>query len=52
VLVTLGDRHHLDGSVVIGSLVIIQQSLWMTQAILRAVVDDSPRQSVEESARR
>ena len=31
VLVTLGDRHHLDGSVVIGSSVIIRRSLWMTQ---------------------
>ena len=30
-LVTLGDRHHLDSLVVIGSLVIIRQSLWMTQ---------------------
>jgi hypothetical protein len=33
-LVTLGDRHHLDGSVVIENLVIIRQSLWMTQVIL------------------
>jgi hypothetical protein len=33
-LVTLGDRHHLDGSVVIGSSVIIWWSLWMTQLIL------------------
>ena len=34
VLVTLADRHHLDGLVVIGSLVIIRWSLWMTQVIL------------------
>ena len=33
-IVTLVDRHHLDGSVVIGSLVIIRQSLWMTQVML------------------
>ena len=49
VLVTLGDRHHLNGLVVIGSLVIIRRSLWMTQVILWAVVGDSPRWSVEES---
>ena len=52
VFVTLGDRHHLDGLVVIGSLVIIQRSLWMTQLKLWAVVDDSPRRSVEESIHR
>ena len=34
VLVTLGDRHQLDGSVVIGSLVIIRWSLWMTQVMV------------------
>jgi hypothetical protein len=33
-LVTLGDRHHLDGLVVIESSVIIRRSLWMTQLIL------------------
>ena len=49
VLVTLGDRHHLDGLVVIGSLVIIRRSLWITQLKLWAVVGDSPRRSVEES---
>ena len=38
-LVTLGDRHHLDGLVVIGSLVIIRRSLWMTQLKLGAVVE-------------
>ena len=52
VLVTLGDHHHLDGSVVIGSLVIIRWSLWITQLKLWAIVGDSPRRSVEESAHR
>ena len=27
-LVTLSDRHHLDGSVVIGSLVIVYTKIW------------------------
>jgi hypothetical protein len=49
---TLGDHHCLYGSVVIRSLVIIWQSLWMTQVILWAVVDDSSRYSIEESAHR
>ena len=52
VLVTLGDHHHLDGLVVIGSLVIIRWSLWMTQLKLWAVVGDSPWWSVKESTRR
>ena len=51
-LVTLGDRRQLDGSVVIGSLVIIRRSLWMTQVMVSAVVGDSPRRSVEDLARR
>ena len=51
-LVTLGDSHHLDDLVVIGSLVIIQRSLWMTQLKLCAVVGDSPRRRVKESTRR
>jgi hypothetical protein len=38
--------------VVIENLVIIRQSLWMTQVILWAVVGESPRRSVEELARR
>jgi hypothetical protein len=50
VLVTFGDRHHLDGSVVIENLVIIRWSLWMTQVILWAVVGDLSWQSVKESA--
>ena len=52
VLVTLGDRHHLDCLVVIGGLVIIRRRLWMTQLKLWAVVRDSPRRSVEESTHR
>ena len=44
--------HHLDGLVVIGSLVIIRRSLWITQFKLWAVVGDSPWWSVEESTRR
>jgi hypothetical protein len=51
-LVTLGDRHHLDGPVVIGSLMIIQRSLWMIQVMVWAVVGDSQQWSVKESARR
>ena len=51
-LLTLGDRHHLDSLVVIGSLTIIRRSLWMTQLKLWVVVGDSPRRSVEESTRR
>ena len=41
-LVTLGDRHHLDGLVVIGNLVIIRRTLWMAQVMVWAVVSDSP----------
>ena len=51
-LVTLGDRHHLDGLVVIGELGDHPESLWMTQLKLWAVVGDSPRQSVKESTHR
>ena len=52
VLVTLGDRHDLDGLVVVGSLVITQRSLWVTQLKLWAALGDSPRWSVEESTHR
>jgi len=51
-LVTFGDRHHLDGLVLIGSLVVIWQSLWMIQLILCAVLGDSPHRSDEESVHR
>ena len=51
-LVTLGDRHHLDNSMVIGSLVIIRRSLWMTQLKLLAVVGDSLQRGGEESTHR
>jgi hypothetical protein len=51
-LVTLSNRHHLDGSVVIESLVIIRRSLWMTQVMVWAVEGDSPWRSIKESAHR
>jgi hypothetical protein len=52
VIVTLGDRHHLDGLVVIGSFVIAWQSLWVTQLKLSVTLGDLPRRSVKESTHR
>jgi len=50
--VTLGDRHHLDGSVVIGGTKTTQSSCGWLVSCLWVVLGDSPRWSVEESARR
>jgi len=51
-LVTLGDRHHLDSSVVIGGTKIAWSSCGWLVSSLSAVFGDSPRRSVEESAHR
>jgi len=51
-LVTIGDRHHLDGLVVIGGTKITWCSCGWLVSTLWAVVGDSPRRSVKESARR
>ena len=51
-LVTLGDRHHLDGSVVFGGTKTVWSSRGWLVSSLWAVLGDSPRWSVEESARR
>jgi len=50
-LVTLGDRHHLYGSVVIGGTKTARSSCELVSS-LWAVLGDSLRRSVEESARR
>jgi len=51
-LVTFDDRHHLDGSVVIGGTKTTQSSCGWLMSSLRAVLGDSPQRSVKESARR
>jgi len=51
-LVTLGDHHHLDGSMVIGDTKTAWSSCGWLVSSLSGVLGDSPRWSVEESARR
>ena len=51
-LVTFGDRHHLDGLVVIGGTKTVRSSCGWLVSSLWAVLGDSPRRRVKESARR